>query len=291
MSIPPQYPYASNPSPLVDEQPQFYIKLSRPVVTQVLLGIILAVFVVSVLLGVFLFGSWTSLTNTNIEVLILMGAKVNPLIAQGELWRLFTAIFLHSGVMHLLFNLYALYILGPLLEGYIGHVRFLAVFLVSGLYGSLLSYALSGPVSVGASGSIFGLLGAITVFFLRYRNNFGGQGRAILQNMLVVLALNLVIGFSSGFIDNWGHIGGLVGGVLVMIGIMPRYRQPAALQAVAISAPVIPGGMAPGGMRRLGAQPLEVEDRRLAESAWIVVCLILFFAGVYAVTVIRFSPI
>ena len=166
---------------MMDEQPQFYIKLSRPVVTQVLLGVILAVFVVSVLLGLMLYGSWTSLTNTNINVLILMGAKVNPLIAQGEIWRLFTAIFLHSGVMHLLFNLYALYVLGPLLEGYIGHLRFLAVFLVSGLYGSLLSYALSGPISVGASGAIFGLLGAITVFFLKYRDNFGGQGLSLIH--------------------------------------------------------------------------------------------------------------
>jgi len=266
---------------MMDEQPQFYIKLSRPVVTQVLLGVILAVFVVSVLLGLMLYGSWTSLTNTNINVLILMGAKVNPLIAQGEIWRLFTAIFLHSGVMHLLFNLYALYVLGPLLEGYIGHLRFLAVFLVSGLYGSLLSYALSGPISVGASGAIFGLLGAITVFFLHYRDNFGGQGRAILQNMLVVLALNLVIGFSSGFIDNWGHIGGLIGGALVMVGIMPRYEKPTNL----------PGRIAPHPIMGVGAQALVIRERRLAEVAWVVVCMILFFVGVYTVTITRFAPI
>ncbi len=277
----PYPPVSGGPSPLPEEQPQYYIKLTRPIVTQVLLGIILAVFVVSVLLGVLLFGSWTSLTNTNIEVLILMGAKVNPLIAQGEIWRLFTPIFLHSGVMHLLFNLYALFALGPLLEGYIGHIRFLAVFLISGLYGSLFSYALSGPVSVGASGAIFGLLGAITVFFLRYRNNFGVQGKAILQNMLVVLALNLVIGFSSGFIDNWGHIGGLVGGMLVMAGLLPRYRQPS----------VAAGGAPSVSMMRPGAQALVIEDRRLVEIAWVIVCLILFFAGVYAVTMIRFTPI
>jgi rhomboid protease GluP len=126
-------------------RPQFYIKLSKPRVTQVLLGVILAVFVVQVLLGMLLFGSWTSFANSNIEVLILMGAKVNPLIAQGEVWRLFTAMFLHGGIMHLLFNLYALYALGPLLEGYTGHIRFLTIFLVSGLYGSLLSYAFSSP--------------------------------------------------------------------------------------------------------------------------------------------------
>lgn len=281
MSAQPPYSYPGAPPPMMDEQPHFYIKLSRPIVTQVLLGVILAVFVVSVLIGVLFFGSWTSLTSTNISVLILMGAKVNSLIAQGEVWRLFTAIFLHSGVIHLLFNLYALYILGPLLEGYIGHIRFLTVFLVSGLYGSLLSYALSGPVSVGASGAIFGLLGAITIFFLKYRNNFGGQGRAILQNMLVVLALNLVIGFSSGFIDNWGHIGGLIGGALVMVGIMPRYEKPANRPGVVTSHPIM----------GLGAQALVVRERRLLEIAWVVVCLILFFVGVYAVTVTRFAPL
>ncbi|HHY54772.1 MAG TPA: rhomboid family intramembrane serine protease, partial [Chloroflexi bacterium] len=184
--------------PPAEVRPQFYIKLSKPRVTQVLLGVILAVFVVQVLLGMLLFGSWTSFMDSNVRVLILMGAKVNHLIAQGEVWRLFTAIFLHGGILHLLFNLYALYALGPLLEGYTGHIRFLTIFLVSGLYGSLLSYAFSSPISVGASGAIFGLLGGTLVFFLKYRNNFGGQGRAILQNMVVVLMLNLIIGFSSG---------------------------------------------------------------------------------------------
>src|SRR5690606_2201197 len=100
--------------------------------------------------------SIAALTSPSIEVLVLMGAKVNEYIAQGEVWRLFTAIFLHGGVVHVMFNLYALYALGPLLEGYTGHTRFLTIFLVSGLYGSLFSYALSGPVSVGASGAIFG---------------------------------------------------------------------------------------------------------------------------------------
>ena len=257
------------PPPPMEARPQFYIKLSPPRITQVLLGVILAVFVAQVVLGFLLFGSWTSLTDTSIEVLILMGAKVNELIAQGEVWRLFTAMFLHGGVLHLLFNLYALYALGPLLEGYTGHIRFLTIYLVSGLYGSLLSYAFSDPVSVGASGAIFGLLGGTLVFFLKYRDNFGGQGRAILQNMVVVLALNLVIGFGSGFIDNWGHIGGLLGGMLVTFGIMPRYRQPEVL--------------------RLGAQPLAITDRRPAEIAWTVLCLIVLAAGVYAATLYRYG--
>ena len=258
------------PRPVVAEaRPQFYIELSKPTVTRVLIVIILAVFVVEVALGFMFYRSLSALTNPSIDVLVLMGAKVNEYIAQGEVWRLFTAIFLHGGVVHVMFNLYALYALGPLLEGYTGHIRFLTIFLVAGLYGSLFSYALSGPVSVGASGAIFGLLGGISIYFLKYHNNFGMQGRAILQNMAIVLVLNLVIGFSSGFIDNWGHIGGLVGGALVTFGIMPRYRQPAVV--------------------RLGPQPLEVVDRRVLEAIWVVLCLLLLAIGVYATTVVRFG--
>ena len=87
--------------------------------------------------------------------------------------------------------------------------------------------------------------------------------------MVVVLALNLVIGLGSGFIDNWGHIGGLLGGMLVTFGIMPRYRQPEVL--------------------RLGAQPLAITDRRPAEIAWTVLCLIVLAAGVYAATLYRYG--
>ncbi len=99
------------------------------------------------------------------RVLIDVGAKVNEAIAIGQTWRLFTAMFIHIGVFHLLVNLYALYALGPLVEGYFGHARFLAIYLVGGLFGSLASYAFSDAVSAGASGAIFGLAGAITVFF------------------------------------------------------------------------------------------------------------------------------
>lgn len=258
--IPPMYP---------ELRPQLYIQLSKPTVTRTLLVVILVIFIAEVALSFMVYRSLLALTSPSIEVLILMGAKVNEFIAQGEVWRLFTAIFLHGGVIHVMFNLYALYTLGPLLEGYTGHMRFLTIFLISGLYGSLFSYALSGPVAVGASGAIFGLLGGVSIYFLKYRNNFGMQGRSILQNMAIVLLLNLIIGFSSGFIDNWGHIGGLVGGALVALGIMPRYRQPQRV--------------------RPGAQALEVVDRRMLETLWVVLCLLLLVIGTYATTVIRFG--
>jgi rhomboid protease GluP len=198
--------------------------------------------------------------SQDIRVLRDLGAKFNELVAAGETWRLFTAMFLHIGVLHLLFNLYALNALGPLVEGYFGHVRFLAIYLLAGLYGSLASYAFSPAASAGASGAIFGLAGATTVYFLRYRDNFGARGRAILQNMLVVLAVNLVFGFVAPGIDNWGHMGGLVGGVVLAAGLLPKYR-----------APVV---MAPG------AYPLAEESRGLIELTWVVLWSVVWWLGV-----------
>ncbi|RIK55871.1 MAG: rhomboid family intramembrane serine protease, partial [Chloroflexi bacterium] len=157
----------------------------------------------------------------NMYVLITFGAKVNELVAAGEVWRLFTAMFLHIGVIHLLFNLYALNALGPLVEGYFGHIRFLIIYLLGGLFGSLASYAFSPLPSAGASGAIFALAGATTIYFLRYRENFGARGRAILQNMLLVIGVNLIFGLGAGGIDNWGHMGGLVGGAALAYGLLP----------------------------------------------------------------------
>ena len=173
-------------------------------------------------------------------------------------------MFIHIGVFHLLFNLYALYALGPLVEGYYGHVRFLAIYLIAGLFGSLASYAFSPVPSAGASGAIFGLAGAIIVYFVRYRENFGARGRAILQNMLLIIGINLVFGFTMSGIDNWGHIGGLVGGAVVAFGLVPRYKAPDI---------IIPG-----------AQEIQQEERTLYSLIWVSVCVAILVLGVQFVT-------
>ena len=162
-------PAAANAEPL--EKPEFYLALSRPRWVYVMMGAIVAMFIVMIIYGQVVYGTWNG--PETIEVLIDLGAKVNLLIYQGQTWRLFTAMFLHIGVLHLLFNLYALYALGPMVEGYFGHWRFLAIYLLGGLFGSLASYAFSPAISAGASGAIFALAGAITVYFLRYHENFG----------------------------------------------------------------------------------------------------------------------
>ncbi len=134
-------------------------------------------------------------------------------VATGQYYRLFTAAFLHAGLLHLAFNMFALAQLGPTLESALGRVRFLALYLLSALGGSTLSYLVSGPgtLGVGASGAIFGLFGAYYVVVRR----LGGETRSI----LTLLAVNLVITFTVPIIDWRAHLGGLVTGALVAVAL------------------------------------------------------------------------
>jgi rhomboid protease GluP len=248
----------SAPPPLVDLRPRFVIRQSPPHVTRFMLVANVVVFVAMVVYGYFNFGTIDGSQDS--RVLTVFGAKINELVAIGQVWRLFTAMFLHIGVIHLLFNLYALNALGPLVENYFGHYRFTAIYIIAGLFGSLASYAFSPVPSAGASGAIFGLAGAITVYFLKYRENFGARGRAILNNMFLVIGINLVFGLAQPGIDNWGHMGGLIGGALVTVGVLPRYNRPAVIT--------------------YGANMMEEESRLWLNVGWILVCLALWYYGV-----------
>jgi len=219
-------PVGQSASDALDPQPQraaYKLPMSRPIVTWVLLAIIGVVFVVETLLG----------GSTNSEVLVSMGAKVTPLIAAGEYWRLLTSMFLHIGVMHLALNGYALFVLGTELERLYGSGRFLAIYLLSGLFGSLFSYALSPSLSAGASGAIFGLVGALAAFFTLHRKILGDYGRRRLINIGIIVALNLFWGFSQPGIDNLAHIGGLLSGLGLGWALAPRYKlDPATMQVL-----------------------------------------------------------
>ncbi len=150
------------------------------------------------------------------------GAKVNELIAQGELWRLVTPIFIHGSLLHFFFNAYALYILGREMEAAYGARRFLLLFFFAGVSGVVASLIFSPFPSVGASGAIFGLIGAEAVLLYRNRCLLGERGRAGLTNIVLIAALNLFIGLSPGSrIDNWGHLGGLLGGLAMAVLIGP----------------------------------------------------------------------
>jgi len=157
------------------------------------------------------------------DLLAALGLKVNEFIQQGELWRLFTPMFLHGSILHIGFNMYALYIFGPGLERQFGHARFLALYLISGFAGNVASFMFSSAPSLGSSTAIFGLLGAQGVFIYTNREVFGGVARRALNSIIMIAAINLIIGLSPG-IDNWGHMGGLVAGTLFTLLAGPVLR-------------------------------------------------------------------
>ncbi|MCU9613876.1 rhomboid family intramembrane serine protease [Caldibacillus lycopersici] len=161
--------------------------------------------------------------STNPYVLLQFGAKYNPLILEGEWWRFFTPMFLHIGFLHLFMNSLALYYLGTAVERIFGNWRFLLIYFFAGFSGSLGSFLFSPNLSAGASGAIFGCFGALLFFGLVHPKVFQ---RTLGINILVVLALNLLFGFSVSSVDNAGHIGGLIGGFLAAGFIqLPKNRR------------------------------------------------------------------
>nr|WP_239587469.1 rhomboid family intramembrane serine protease [Bacillus pakistanensis] len=149
--------------------------------------------------------------SQNPETLIKYGAKYNPLILDGEWWRFITPIFLHIGFLHLLMNTLALYFLGSAVERIYGRGRFLFIYLFSGITGTLGSFVFTSNLSAGASGAIFGCFGALLYFGATHPGTFF---RTMGMNVIAVIILNLILGFTIPGIDNAGHIGGLIGGFL-----------------------------------------------------------------------------
>ncbi len=152
-------------------------------------------------------------TAARMDLLMAMGARVDSLIREGQLWRFITPVLLHASIPHILFNMYALVAFGAGLEKHFGHVRFLTLYMLGGFAGNVLSFLLSDGVSVGASTAVFALVGAEGVFLFQNRGLLGNQfGRAI-GNVIFIVAVNLALGLTPG-IDNWGHVGGLLGGLV-----------------------------------------------------------------------------
>jgi rhomboid protease GluP len=163
--------------------------------------------------GVFAVDAVIGLFGRN-DVLLEAGAMVPLLIAQGEWWRLITAVFLHIGILHLAFNSLALMVFGGLIESALGSMRMLALYLTTGFAASVASFTFGNPVvaAAGASGAIFGLLGAWLVYNLRRRSL--SLARSNVQSALFLIGINLVFGFTVPGIDNTAHIGGLITGLL-----------------------------------------------------------------------------
>jgi rhomboid protease GluP len=216
----------------------------RPYVTYTLIVICVVVYLLQLATRYLLVG---------VDVPALWGAKVNSLIIQGQIWRLITPVFLHSsdlpfGIFHIGFNMYALFILGRDVEIIYKHKRFLALFLLSGFTGNVMSFVFSPYPSIGASTAIFGLIGAEGVLIYQNREIFGSFTRRALSQIIFIAALNLAISLAPG-IDIWGHIGGLIGGTLFAWFGGPLLRrtglvQPFSVENVRTTREVIVAGTA-----------------------------------------------
>ncbi len=184
----------------------------KPIVTYIIIVLNLMVFLYGML-------------HSNDELINIFGNNYE-LVQKGQFYRLLTCMFVHGSIMHLLLNMYALYTIGPVVERYYGKSKYIFIYLVSGLLGSVFSsvFMSANSVSIGASGAIFGLLGSICYFTYYYRATLQG----ILRDSIVpVIVINLIIGFMLPSVDLVAHIGGLLGGILVSmgLGIGDKYRK------------------------------------------------------------------
>lgn len=180
-------------------------KMKKPYVTYVLLAINIIVFILSFFYNV-----------------IPLFAVNRTAIVNGEYYRLITGTFLHNSILHLVFNCYALYIIGMQLESFLGRWKYLVVYLLSGLAGSMLSIFFSNAYSIGASGAIFGMLGSLTYFGYHYRVYLDS---VVKSQIIPLIVLNLLLGFAFAYVDNWAHIGGLIGGVLSTMAVGIKYKS------------------------------------------------------------------
>lgn len=179
-------------------------KPKKPIITYVLIAINVIIFLLGMILN---------LSDTFINLF----ANYGPLVTEGQYYRLFTSMFIHANLFHILFNMYALYLLGSQAEGFFGKGKFLVIYILSGISGSLLSILLNqGAVSVGASGAIFGILGALLYFGY---NNRVYLGNTLIREIVPVILINLAFGFMMTGVDNFAHIGGLIGGITTAMAV------------------------------------------------------------------------
>ena len=204
----------TEPTPPEKEQQTISFRLiqGNPIVTYALIGVTAVMYLLQAL------SKW----KYGVDYPMAFGAKISPYITYyHQYWRLITPIFLHGSITHILFNMYALFTLGPSLEHYYGHWNFLRFYLITGFAGNVVSHiAAPKTVSVGASTALFGLIAAQAMFIYKNRAILRNY-KSALQNIGLVIVVNLLLGLNGG-IDNWGHLGGLLGGLLLAWLIGPE---------------------------------------------------------------------
>lgn len=180
-----------------------------PIITKILITINIVIFILQLVLG------WDVVAN--------FGANYAPFVKSGKFYVLFTSMFIHGNLIHLLFNMYALYIIGPQVESFYGKIKYLAIYFGSGILGALLSdIFLQNSISVGASGAIFGLLSSIVYFGYHYRAYLD---TVIRSQIMPLIIFNIFLGIVIPNIDTFCHIGGLIGGVLVSMACGIKYKS------------------------------------------------------------------
>ncbi len=192
----------------------------QPVITYIILGIIALVF----FCGMFF----------KQDLIILYFGLYGDFVRKGEIYRLITATFIHADVIHLLTNAYSLFVLGKLVESFYGKKKFPLIYFFSAITASLLSISMNSGFSIGASGAIFGLMGSLVYFGFHYRVYFGN---VLLRQIVPIVILNLFIGFMVSGIDNFAHIGGLIGGYLISraLGINSKDKKSDKINGLILS--------------------------------------------------------
>lgn len=196
-------------------------KNDKPIMTYILMAISIIVYIIELS---------PSMYNYILDNFAVYGAGIRL----GEIYRLLTGTFIHGSIWHIFCNMYALYIIGPQIEGFFGKWKYLCIYLFSAITGSLLSILFSSSYSIGASGAIFGLLGAMLYFGYYYRVYLGN---VVKSKILPIIILNLALGFILPNVDNGGHIGGLIGGILISmaLGIKSENKKKDRINGILLS--------------------------------------------------------
>ena len=178
-----------------------------------MIGINIVVFVIMEILG----------STEDTGFMLQWGAACRPLILDGEWYRLFTSMFLHFGIYHLVNNMAVLLFMGDMVEKAVGHWKYLMIYLGSGLVGNLLSLYMdiqsqSNIVSAGASGAIYGIIGGVFVLMIKNRKQVR---EVVIRRLVFVIAVTIYYGSQAAQIDNAAHVGGLIGGIVLTAMILP----------------------------------------------------------------------
>ena len=220
--MPPEDDILKLPTSTTMESVKGFVYMFKPVtgyyITPILINLNILVFALMVISGV-------NMLLPDNESLINWGANFRPMTLEGQWWRLITSCFLHGGIIHLAFNMYALLYIGVLLEPHLGKLRFISAYLLTGIAASTTSLAWDDlTISVGASGAIFGMYG---VFLALLSTNIIEKTarKALLTSIGVFVAFNLLNGLKEG-IDNSAHIGGLLSGLIIGFAFIPGLRNP-----------------------------------------------------------------